>query len=365
MSCEWHDKIFLVEQKGVERLALEIFQFQFAANPVYRSYINALGILPVAIDTIEKIPFLPISFFKTDQVKAGEFNEQIIFESSGTTQTVNSRHYVKDLSIYTESFTRGFANMYGNISEWCILGLLPSYLERNNSSLVYMVDHLIKKSRHSQSGFYLYDLEKLNETLQLLERSKQKTLLLGVTYALLDFAERFPAPLHNTIIIETGGMKGRREELTRMEVHDRLKQAFNKNEIHSEYGMTELLSQAYAEKEGKFTCPPWMKVMIRDEEDPLSVRSWESGVRSWESGVRSWESGVRSSESGVSSHELTTRHSPLISITGAINIIDLANVYSCSFIATDDIGKLYPDNSFEVLGRMDNSDLRGCSLLTV
>ncbi len=349
MSCEWHDKIFSVEQKGFEQLALEIFQFQFAANPVYRSYINAIGIQPAEIDKVEKIPFLPISFFKTDQIKTGEFNEQIIFESSGTTQTVNSRHYVKDLSIYNESFTRGFENMYGNINEWCILGLLPSYLEKNNSSLVYMGEDLIKKSRHPQSGFYLYDHEKLNDTLLVLERLKQKTLLLGVTYALLDFAERFPIPLNYTVIMETGGMKGRREELTRMEVHDLLKKAFGKNEIHSEYGMTELLSQAYAKKEGRFNCPPWMKVMIRDEEDPLSVRS---------------------SESGVGSHDLTTHlpiaiRTPLTTLTGAINIIDLANVYSCSFIATDDAGRLYPDNSFEVLGRMDNSDLRGCSLLTV
>jgi len=350
MSCEWHDKIFSVEQKGFEQLALEIFQFQFAANPVYRSYINAIGIRPAEIDKVEKIPFLPISFFKTDRVKTGEFNEQIIFESSGTTQTVNSRHYVKDLSIYNESFKRSFENMYGSINEWCIIGLLPSYLERNNSSLVYMADDLIKKSGHSQSGFYLYDLEKLNETLLELERAKQRTLLLGVTYALLDFAERFPLPLDYTVIMETGGMKGRREELTRMEVHDRLKKAFNKNEIHSEYGMTEMLSQAYAKKEGRFYCPQWMKVMIRDEEDPLSVRSSEFGVRS--------------AESGVGSKELTTHYSPL-TLAGAVNIIDLANVHSCSFIATDDVGRLYPDNSFEVLGRMDNSDLRGCSLLTV
>jgi len=198
-----------------------------------------------------------------------------------------------------------------------------------------MVDDLIKQSQHPQSGFYLYDLEKLKGNLFSLERANQKTLLIGVTYALLDFAEKFPPdsyrePLTNTIIMETGGMKGRREELTRMEVHDQLKKAFGKTEIHSEYGMTELLSQAYAKKEGKFQCPPWMKVLIRDDEDPLSVRSSESGV-----------------------------------VAGAINIIDLANVNSCSFIATDDVGKLYPDNSFEVLGRMDGSDLRGCSLLTV
>src|SRR5687768_1196837 len=212
MSCEWHDKIFSIGQNGFEQLALEIFQFQFAANPVYHSYVNVIGIKPAEVDKVEKIPFLPISFFKTDQIKTGEFNEQVVFESSGTTQTVNSRHYIKDLSIYNESFTRGFENIYGSINEWCILGLLPSYLERNNSSLVYMVDSLIKNSGHSRSGFYLYDLEKLNETLLVLERSKQKTLLIGVTYALLDFAERFPMTLNYTVIMETGGMKGRREE---------------------------------------------------------------------------------------------------------------------------------------------------------
>ena len=342
MSCEWHDKIFSVGPKDFAQLAFEIFQFQLANNPVYRSYINAIGVRSAAVDKIEKIPFLPISFFKTDQVKTGEFNEQIIFESSGTTQTTTSRHYVKDLSIYADSFTRGFEDTYGPINEWCILGLLPSYLERNNSSLVYMVDSLIKQSEHPQSGFFLYDLEKLKAILLSLEDIKQKTLLVGVTHALLDFAEKFPPdsyrkPLHYTTIVETGGMKGRRKEQTRMEVHEQLKKAFGQNDIHSEYGMTELLSQAYSKKEGRFQSPPWMRVMIRDEEDPLSVS------------VPRFETVAQIAEP----------------VSGAINIIDLANVYSCSFIATDDVGKLYPDKSFEVLGRMDGSDLRGCSLLTV
>src|SRR5688572_3385237 len=330
MSCEWHDKIFSVEQKDFSRIALEIFQFQYTANPVYRSYVNAIGTRAAEVDKIDKIPFLPIGFFKTDQIKCGEFNEEAIFESSGTTQMPTSRHYIKDLSIYTTSFTRGFENIYGSVSEWCILGLLPSYLEKSNSSLVYMVDDLIKKSGHSESGFYLYEHEKLAGTLLSLEASDQKTLLIGVTYALLDFAEKFPISLQYTTVMETGGMKGRRRELTRMEVHEQLKKAFGKNEIHSEYGMTELLSQAYAKEEGRFQCPSWMKVMIRDEEDPLLVQNSNSGVQA-----------------------------------GAINVIDLANVYSCSFIATDDVGKLYPDDSFEVLGRMDSSDLRGCSLLTI
>lgn len=341
MTCEWHDKIFSVIDSGFAQLALEVFQFQYRANPVYRSYVDAIGRTPANIDLIENIPFLPISFFKTDRIISGEFNPEIIFESSGTTQTKNSRHFVKDLSIYEESFRKTFERFYGNMDEWCILGLLPSYLERGNSSLVYMVEDLIQSSRHDKSGFYLSDLEKLKNTLTELEKAKQKTLLIGVTYALLDFAEKYPMKLEQTTIMETGGMKGRREELTRMEVHEQLKKAFGKNEIHSEYGMTELLSQAYSTGEGKFQCPPWMKILVRDDEDPLAVQSRESIVNS---------------------HQLTIQHSPL---TGAINIIDLANVYSCSFIATDDVGKLYPDSSFEVLGRMDGSDLRGCSLLTV
>ena len=330
MNGEWHDKIFSVTESGFSQLALDIFHFQYEANSVYNSYVNALGKTPSDVDEIEKIPFLPISFFKTDEIKTGKFNAEVIFKSSGTTQTINSQHHVKDVSIYTQSFTTAFKKIYGDLQEWCILGLLPSYLEKGDSSLVYMVNDLIKQSHHLQSGFYLYDLEKLKETLLVLERANQKTLLIGVTYALLDFAEKFPISLMNTFIMETGGMKGRREELTRMEVHDQLKKAFGKTEIHSEYGMTELLSQAYAKKEGRFQCPPWMKVLIRDDEDPLSIQHSGPGV-----------------------------------VSGGISIIDLANVYSCSFIATDDVGKLYPDKSFEVLGRMDGSDLRGCSLLTV
>ena len=330
MNSEWHYKIFTVTESGFRQLALDIFHFQYETNSVYRSYVNALGKRPSDVDEIEKIPFLPIGFFKTDEIKAGRFNAEVIFKSSGTTQTINSQHHVKDVSIYIQSFTTAFKKIYGDLQEWCVLGLLPSYLEKENSSLVYMVSDLIKQSQHPYSDFYLYDLEKLKETLLSLERSNQKTLLIGVTYALLDFAEKFSMPLTNTIIMETGGMKGRREELTRMEVHDQLKKAFDKTEIHSEYGMTELLSQAYAKKEGRFQCPSWMKVLIRDDEDPLSTQFSTSGL-----------------------------------VSGAINIIDLANVYSCSFIATDDVGKLYPDKSFEVLGRMDGTDLRGCSLLTV
>jgi hypothetical protein len=338
MNGEWHDKIFLVTERSFRQLALDIFHFQYGANKIYNSYVNALGKTPSDVDEIEKIPFLPVSFFKTDEIKTGKFNAEVIFKSSGTTQAINSQHHVKDVSIYVKSFTSGFEKMYGDLKGWCILGLLPSYLEKGDSSLVYMVDSFIKQSQHAQSGFYLYDLDKLKETLLSLERSNQKTLLIGVTYALLDFAVKFTPDsyreaLKNTIIMETGGMKGRRAELTRMEVHEQLRKAFGNTEIHSEYGMTELLSQAYAKNEGRFQCPPWMKVLIRDDEDPLTV--------------------------------LVPRLQTVTPISGAINIIDLANVNSCSFIATDDVGRLYADKSFEVLGRMDGSDLRGCSLLTV
>jgi len=341
MNGEWHDKIFSVTERGFRQLSLDVFHFQYGANKVYNSYVNALGKTPSDVDEIEKIPFLPISFFKTDEIKTGKFNAEVIFKSSGTTQTINSQHHVKDVSIYTQSFTSAFEKMYGDLNGWCVLGLLPSYLEKGDSSLVYMVNSFIKQSRHAQSGFYLYDLDRLGETLFSLERAAQKTLLIGVTYALLDFAEKFPPdsyrePLKNTIIIETGGMKGRREELTRMEVHERLGKIFRNAEIHSEYGMTELLSQAYAKKQGRFQCPPWMRILIRDDEDPLSVQSLD-----------------------------VPRLQTVAHLSGAINVIDLANVDSCSFIATDDVGKLYPDKSFEVLGRMDGSDLRGCSLLTV
>lgn len=326
MENQWNHKVFNINNEGFETLALEIFHFQYQNNAVYKAFTDALKLEPGTIDSINKIPYLPVRFFKSMDVMSTNFKPEAFFESSGTTGSINSRHIVKDLSIYEESFLKDFELFYGSVNDYCILGLLPSYLERGNSSLVYMVNKLIEQSDHAQSGFYLDEYEKLSKVITALENSKQKTLLIGVTFALLDFAEKFPMPLHSTIIMETGGMKGRRKEMIREELHGILKKAFSVKNIHSEYGMTELLSQAYSIGDGIFNLPPWMKVLVRGEEDPFLV-----------------------DQSGA----------------GILNIIDLANIYSCSFIATDDAGKLNDDGSFEVLGRVDGSDLRGCSLLTV
>lgn len=300
-------------------------------NQVYRRYIDTLGIDPSAISEVTKIPFLPISFFKTHKITTTEFEPQIIFESSGTTGDATSRHYLNDVELYRRSFTQFFESFYGKPEDWCILALLPGYLERENSSLVYMVDALIKLSKNSFSGFYLHDHDKLYQALVHNEIGRQRTMLIGVTFALLDFVEKYTLQLKNTIILETGGMKGRRIEITREEVHKTLSEKFGVDKIQSEYGMTELLSQAYSSEKGLFTAAPWMKILIREYNDPFSIVSQP-----------------------VSGKPLN----------GLINVIDLANLYSCCFIATDDIGKLYKDNHFEVLGRRDMSDLRGCSLLT-
>lgn len=312
------------------QVALRVFRFQYEHNTIYRQFCQAIGKNPQQIVSLTDIPFLPISFFKTHAVCTTSFTPQVTFESSGTTGALTSRHYVKDIHIYEESFLRTFEQFYGKADDYCILGLLPSYLERSHSSLVYMVDKLIQLSGHPSSNFYLYDFKQLAATIKALEAQRQKTILMGVTYALLDFAAQYPMPLEHTIIMETGGMKGRKKEMIRSDVHEQLKQAFGINPIHSEYGMTELLSQAYAHTAGRFYTPPWMKILLREEDDPLHITS--------------------------------PTDKP---ITGAINIIDLANLYSCSFVATEDIGRLYGDGSFEVLGRMDNTDIRGCSLLAV
>jgi hypothetical protein len=309
-----------------------IFQDQFTNNPIYRSYIETLGSDSNAIKRVEQIPFLPISFFKTHKVQTGEFEPVMVFESSGTTGETTSRHYIKDLALYEASFMEGFRHFYGSLTDYCILALLPSYLGRPGSSLVYMVSRLIKESGDPDSGFYLDQYEKLGEVLHRLESAGRQTLLIGVSFALVDFAESFGFPLSHTIIMETGGMKGRRKEITREELHGLLKEKFSLTQVHSEYGMTELLSQAYSKKEGIFQCSPSMEVLIRSEDDPFAVYSASS-----------------------------IRHP----VSGIINVVDLANIHSCSFIATDDAGRLYPDGSFEVLGRIDNSDIRGCALLSI
>jgi hypothetical protein len=323
------ERVFAItNEKEFSLIALEVYQFQFEKNPIYREYCNVLNRNPEAVKKITDIPFLPISFFKTHRVETTPFEAELVFKSSGTTGMTTSSHFVKEPALYVKSFSEGFKKFYGDIKDYCILGLLPSYLERGNSSLVYMVDHLIRESGHPDSDFYLDEFEKLNASLKRLEVSGQKTILIGVTYALLDFSDRFPQHLFNTIVMETGGMKGRDTELTRRELHEQLKKHFGVGHIHSEYGMTELLSQAYG-TDGKMTCPPWMKILLRDESDPFSF------------------------------------YNPSIGASGVINIIDLANLYSCCFIATEDVGKTDSNGGFEILGRRDHSDIRGCSLMVV
>ncbi len=324
-------EIFNIDNAAFDKLALKIFLFQYENNAVYQQYCKTLNILPGQVQHLQQIPFLPIQFFKSKKITSTAFVPQTVFESSGTTGSVNSQHLVKDLSLYEKSFNASIKIFYGVIKDTCILGLLPSYLERTNSSLVYMVNNLIKQSTCSDSGFYLDEYEKLNQTILQNEAAGKPTLLIGVTYALLDFAEKFQPQLTHTIVMETGGMKGRRKELTRAEVHGALTQRLGINEVHSEYGMTELLSQAYSPGNGIFNCPPWMKLLLREADDPFTITCNET---------------------------LSTT-----TASGVINIIDLANLYSCCFIATDDVGKLYSTGAFEVMGRLDNSDIRGCGLM--
>lgn len=318
------ERFLNISEDSFTGLALEIFRFQFEHNPIYRSYAQALQKHPGNVDSLPGIPFLPIEVFKIQAVKTTEFEPVAVFESSGTTQTINSRHYIKDIGLYYSSFLKGFEKFYGNPGDWCILGLLPSYLERSNSSLVVMVNELIRKSGHPAGGFYLYDYKRLYDNIRNLEDKQQKILLIGVSFALMDFAEQFPIELSNTVVMETGGMKGRRKEIIREELHGFLQKQFGLSSIHSEYGMTELLSQAYSKGNGLFETPPWMKILVRNEDDPLDIRLSGSGI---------------------------------------VNVIDFANIYSCSFLSTADLGKVYPDGKFEIAGRLDNSDIRGCSLL--
>ncbi len=320
------EKIFTVDDLNFEKVALEIFHFQYTHNLVYKQFVDYLKTDINAIDSIEKIPFLPIDFFKSHTILINNATSQKLFESSGTTGMLNSKHYVADLRLYEQSFEKGFQQYYGNIEDWIILALLPSYLERDTSSLVYMVNALIQKSKNKDAGFYLNNLDELAAKLtQLSSNSYKKILLIGVTFALLDFAEQFPMDLSNISIMETGGMKGRRKEMTREEVHQQLQAAFQVPTIHSEYGMTELLSQAYSFGNSIFQTPNWMRVLKRDIYNPMQV----------------------SSNKG----------------RGALNVIDLANLYSCAFIATQDIVNIKDNGYFEVLGRIDNSDIRGCNLM--
>ncbi|WP_010136102.1 long-chain-fatty-acid--protein ligase [Ochrovirga pacifica] len=311
--------------ENFEEQALTVFQHQALHCKVYQDFINLLNINVDSVNTIHKIPFLPIQFFKSHAVVSNTHPVEETFLSSGTTGTIQSKHLVTDVAAYEKSYLSAFNHFYGSVTDYTILALLPSYLERNGSSLIYMVDDLIKKSNNSNSGFYLHNHQELYNKLQELEAKKTKTLLIGVSFALLDFIENFPCNLQHTVVMETGGMKGKRKEMIREELHAELKKGFGVANIHSEYGMTELLSQAYYNDSQKFNCPPWMKILIRDTEDALTLFPSQK--------------------------------------TGGINVIDLANYNSCSFIATQDLGKIYNNGTFDVLGRFDNSDIRGCNLL--
>ncbi|APY10625.1 acyl transferase [Seonamhaeicola sp. S2-3] len=307
--------------------ALEVFKFQFENNRVYRSFCDLLYKTPSDVKTLRDIPFLPIQFFKSHTVLSSKDTIKTTFTSSGTTGENTSKHHVTNLKIYEDSFNLGFSHFYGNIEDYVVLALLPSYLEREGSSLIYMVNALIKQSKHPESGFYLNNLSELKSTLTALDSEGKKTLLIGVSFALLDLVETYKFHLKNTIIMETGGMKGRRKELIRDELHSILKDGFGVNTIHSEYGMTELLSQAYSKGNGVFNCPNWMRILTRDTEDPLTIQNTGK--------------------------------------TGGLNIIDLANINSCAFIATQDLGSLNADGSFEIIGRFDHSDIRGCNLMVL
>jgi phenylacetate-coenzyme A ligase PaaK-like adenylate-forming protein len=314
-----------VTQQNFEEQALAVFQHQAEHCKVYKDFLGYLNVNPKKITSTQEIPFLPIQFFKSHRIVSNNNPIQETFLSSGTTGMSQSQHLVTDVSIYEKSYLKAFEQFYGDIREYTVLALLPSYLERNGSSLIYMVEDLIHKSQNQNSGFYLHNHQELFDKLKEQENKQAKTILIGVSFALLDFIEKFNCNLKHTIVMETGGMKGKRKEMIREELHEELKKGFGLENIHSEYGMTELLSQAYFDDSQKFNCPPWMKILIRDTEDALSLLP--------------------------------------IGKSGGINVIDLANINSCSFIATQDLGKVYNNGQFDVLGRFDNSDIRGCNLL--
>jgi phenylacetate-coenzyme A ligase PaaK-like adenylate-forming protein len=320
-------RIFSInDQADFNDVALDVFSYQYKNNLVYRKFSDHLKKSPESIKRIEEIPFLPVELFRSHIVLSGRFPVDIIFESSGTTGTVPGRHFVKDLGLYEESFMKGFRSFYGEPEEFIIAALLPSYNERRGSSLIYMADKLIRKSNNGLSGFYRDDITEFIGRVTQNSHPGKKILLLGVSFALLDLAEKHSPDLSGMIVMETGGMKGRRKEITRAELHETLRNSFRLNAIHSEYGMTELMSQAYSPGDGIFYSPKWMKILLRDPMDPLSVHM-EPGR------------------------------------TGGINIIDLANINSCSFLATGDLGKIHADGGFDVIGRFDNSDIRGCNLM--
>ena len=320
--------IFNIQNEaGFTEVALAVFKHQFQTNRVYRSFCDLINVHPSDVTKVSDITFLPIQFFKSRKVLASREEVQEIFTSSGTTGSRTSKHFVTDIKLYKESYRKGFHHFYGNIEAYTVLALLPNYLERKGSSLVYMVEDFIARSKHVESGFYLDNVEELSKMLIKLDKSGQKTLLIGVSFALLDLIEKQQFNLKNTIVMETGGMKGRRKELVREELHAILQEGFGVNEIHSEYGMTELLSQGYSKGKGIFKTPPWMQVLTRDTEDALTINSFGKN--------------------------------------GGINVIDLANYNSCSFIATQDLGKVHKDGTFEIIGRFDNSDIRGCNLMVL
>lgn len=321
------DIFSISNQKQFEKIALKVFRYQYENNSVYKEFCDYLKTDVQKVKSLSQIPFLPIQFFKSHKIVSNQNPIQKEFTSSGTTGLQTSSHFVTDISLYEESYLKGFSQFYGNIENYVVLALLPSYLERDGSSLIYMVEDLIQKTQNSESGFYLNHHEELIEKLIRLDNSGQNILLIGVTYALLDLIEFHSFQLKNTIVMETGGMKGRRKEMIREELHQLLCGGFGVSSIHSEYGMTELLSQAYSLGNGIFECPAWMQILIRDTEDALSYANDRK--------------------------------------MGGINVIDFANLHSCSFIATQDLGKKNPNNSFEVLGRFDNSDIRGCNLMVI
>ncbi|WP_293896605.1 acyl transferase [Flavobacterium sp.] len=321
------DIFTISSQKQFEKIALKVFRFQYENNLVYKEFCDFMNTDVQKIKSLQQIPFLPIQFFKSHDIVSNTDVIQETFTSSGTTGMITSKHLVTDISLYGQSYRNAFSEFYGNIEDYAVLALLPSYLERSGSSLIYMVEDLIKLSNNEDSGFYLHNYDKLITKLVELDNSGQNVILIGVTYALLDLVEKQKFHLKNTIIMETGGMKGKRKEMIREELHEILCNGFGVQNIHSEYGMTELLSQAYSPGNGIFECPAWMQILTRDTEDAMTYIDYGK--------------------------------------TGGINVIDLANINSCSFIATQDLGKKYPNNSFEVLGRFDNSDIRGCNLMVI